>query len=325
MRCDEVCGLMRPEGPSASLSEERAGQVADHLDGCAECDRLLALRIGEALGGLPAPGAPSLGAVRELIRQESRQSFVLRLAGLAAAVLVVLATAWTLVRGGPPAGPAAPPPARAVPADEPIPDPPKLAQLKTTQRDLIRCESVLALYLQFCLTCLNSPNEQDRTEFLTRSLLIFREVRGRIRAEYERPGELPSVEAVTRTALNDALRLVSSTRLASVTLFPSTVTAFRFVGPDQWQVDHRLGNTPFRLTLTAIPGYLDFAYLKLALGANDALMSRIEEALWVDSYVALPKRILDRDPTLAPRALEAVLPLLSPRQQKIYRKIVGPV
>jgi hypothetical protein len=54
-------------------------------------------------------------------------------------------------------------------------------------------------------------------------------------------------------------------------------------------------------------------------------MGRIEETLWFDTYVNLPKRMEDRDPTLAPKALEAVLPLLSPRQQKIYRKIVGPM
>ncbi len=54
-------------------------------------------------------------------------------------------------------------------------------------------------------------------------------------------------------------------------------------------------------------------------------MGRIEDSLWFDVYVNLPKRLEDRDPTVGPRALEAVLPLLSPRQQMIFRKIVGPL
>jgi hypothetical protein len=52
-------------------------------------------------------------------------------------------------------------------------------------------------------------------------------------------------------------------------------------------------------------------------------MARIEEALWTSVYVALPRRLEDRDPTIGPRSLGAVLPLLSPRQQAIYRKLVG--
>jgi hypothetical protein len=88
-------------------------------------------------------------------------------------------------------------------------------------------------------------------------------------------------------------------------------------------VDHVLGKQTWRLTLPTIPRHLNFAYLKTALGANDALMARIEESLWTSVYVRLPARLEDKDPTVGPRSLEAVLPLLSPRQQAVYRKLVG--
>jgi hypothetical protein len=119
--------------------------------------------------------------------------------------------------------------------------------------------------------------------------------------------------------------MISASKLPSVNFFPTKVTAFKLETPEGWRSDHQLGGRGFRLTLPAAPAYLNFAYLKIALGADDALMGRIEETLWFDLYVNLPKRLEDRDPTVAPKALDAVLPLLSPRQQKIYRKIVGPM
>jgi hypothetical protein len=51
-------------------------------------------------------------------------------------------------------------------------------------------------------------------------------------------------------------------------------------------------------------------------------MTRIEDTLWRGEYVQLPKKIDEKDRTVAPKVRDAVLPLLSPRQQKILRKIL---
>ena len=128
---------------------------------------------------------------------------------------------------------------------------------------------------------------------------------------------------MTRDGLVVALQTMRASPLASVKLLPAKFNAFRFAPEDQWQFDHLLGKTPFRLTIHPLPLYLNFAYLKKALGADDALMGKIEDALWFDLFVNLPKRIEDQDPQIPVKALETVIPLLSARQQKIYRKIVG--
>ena len=207
--------------------------------------------------------------------------------------------------------------------ETPIPEPPALSDLSELDRNVIQSEGAVALYLQFCLTCINNPTDQDKQEFLTRSLLIFREVRGRIRGEFEKTNPPPKTEAVTLNALNDALTILSGSKLATVNFLPSKITGFRFPTPDSLQVDHVLGKQNWRLTLPTIPRHLNFAYLKTALGANDPLMARIEERLWTSVYVSLPARLEDKDPTIGRRSLDAVLPLLSPRQQALYRKIVG--
>src|SRR5579862_3657123 len=327
LRCDEVRGLLAPTGEHLSLSDELADQVAQHLDQCAECDQRLSRRVAEAVNAIPVGAAPSLPAVRRLLQENKRKSVFLSTAAAAAAVLAILSTGWGLFRQDSAMPPAprvatdrAHPP---VPVKPPLPDPPKLADLREFDRNIVQSDGVLTLYLQFCLSCLNNPNEEDKREYLTRSLLIYREVRSRSRSQFEQGGE--GVDAVTRDALNDALTMISTSKLASVNFFPTKVTAFRMETPDRWHSDHQLGGRGFRLTLQAAPAYLNFAYLKIALGADDALMGRIEEALWFDLYVNLPKRLEDRDPTVAPKALEAVLPLLSPRQQRIYRKIVHPL
>src|SRR5205814_8903476 len=296
LHCDDVREILSPKGAPLPVSDERAEQVAEHLDQCADCNQRLSHLVGEVLSGVPVQGNPSLSAVRQLIREEGRQSFVLRIAAVAAALLVVLGTAWTLFRTdrtpSSPSQAATDRPAPIPPAEAPIPEPPKLADFKDLDRYVVQSEGVLALYLQFCLTCLNNPTDQDKQEYLTRALLIFREVRGRIRSEFERVSiPPPDINTVTLDALNDALKMVASSKLASVPLAPSKATAFKFEAPDRWRVDHQLGGTPYRLTLQGVPNYLNFAYVKLALGAPDALMARIEEALWFDSYVALPKRI----------------------------------
>lgn len=313
LRCDDVRNLLASAGAALPLSPEKAEQVAEHLDGCAECDARLSRGVAEVLERLPVAGGPSLPAVRTLMRRQ--RSSLLRLAAVAAAVLAILGTGWALLRPSPASSP-------IVAVDAPIPDPPKFAELPELDRNILRSEGVLALYLQFCLTCLNNPTEQDRQEYLTRALLIFREVRGRIRSQYERGGADP--ETVTRDALNDALRVIATTKLASVTLFPSKVTAVKLLPGKQWSSEHRLGNQNYRLTLPMLPDYLNFGYLKTVLGADPALMARLEETLWSSSFVTLPKRLDEKDPTVAPKTLEVVLPLLSAKQQKLYRKIVDP-
>jgi hypothetical protein len=319
LSCDDVRNLIEPSGAALPLSEEQAEQVAEHLDLCGACEERLGRRLGEALERLPVSAGPSLPAVRELIRKDLRRSTLLRLGALAAAALALAGTGWALLQHGPaPSGATAD---RRPPVEAPLPDPPKVADLNASDQSIIRSEGVLALYLQFCLTCINDPNEQDKQEYLTRSLLIFREVRGRLRSAFGRQ-PTPTTEAVTQEALSDALGMVQTSKLPSVNFLPTRILAFRFPAPDLWQVEHFLANRNFRLTLHSMPDYLNFAYLKTALGASDAQMARIEEALW-STFVALPKRIEDKDPTIAPKSLESVLPLLSPRQQAIYRKLVG--
>jgi hypothetical protein len=325
LRCEEVRELMAPTGAPLPLSDERAGLVAEHLDQCDDCDLQLSRRVGEILNAFPVIGSPSLSDVRRRARDDRRQSTFLRSASAAAALLVILGTGWALLRGTP----AAPSPRvadRSVappPVEAPIPDPPKLTELREIDRNLIQSEGVLALYLQFSLSCLNNPTDEDKREFLIRALLVLREVRGAMRSQYERGGTpQPDVDTVTRNGLSEALRTMRASPLPSVKLLPAKINAFKFEDPQHWRVDHLLGTTGFRLTLAQEPSYLNFSYLKLALGADDALLSRIEDALWFDVCVNLPKRQLDKDPSIAPRALEILLPLLSPRQQRIYRKIV---
>jgi hypothetical protein len=323
LRCDEVRNLLEPSGSSLPLSDERAEQVAEHLDRCPDCERRLSRHVAAALASLPVGAGPSLRAVRHLMRRELRRSTILRLTGLAAAGLALAGTGWAML-GLEPGGSAAskdrslPPP-----IDAPIPEPPRLADLSELDRNIIRSEGVVALYLQFCLTCINDPTEQDKQEFLTRTLLVFREVRGRIRSQFENSTPPPKIEAVTLDALNDALRILSTSKLPSVNLLPTQATGFQFVAPDSWRVDHLLGKKIWHLTLHGLPDSLNVAYVRIALGANDALLARLEETLWMSVYVALPKHLEDKDPTIGPRSLKAVLPLLSPRQQAIYRKLVG--
>jgi hypothetical protein len=322
LRCEEVREFLAPAGAPLPLSEERAGQVAEHLDQCGDCDRLLSRQVALIVNALPASGRPSIFDVRRLARNERRQSMFLRSAAAAAALLAVLGTGWALLRGRP----ADPPRVANRQVEEPIPDPPRLADLGESERNLIQSEGVIALYLQFCLSCLNSPTEEDKREFLIRALLVLREVRGSMRSRYEKAGTPPpDVDAVTRDGLSESLQTMRSSPLPSVKLLPARITAFKFENPQRWRVDHLLGTTGFRLTLDQEPSFLNFAYLKAALGADEALLGRIEDALWFGDCVNLPKRQLDKDPSIVPQALEAVLPLLSPRQRKIYRKIAGPM
>jgi len=313
--CSDVRTLLAPSGAAAPLSDEQAEEVAAHLDQCGDCDRELSRRLGEAVDALPVAGRPSLDQVRRIAWR--RQAFVLRAAAAAAAFLVILGTGWALMR---------PPPANVAkvtppPVEEPIPEPIRFADLPERDRRLIQSESVLTLYLQFCLSCINTPTQEDKTEFLIRSLLIFREVRGTVQARYAAT-PLPAVEAVTLEALSSAVQTLRASPLPSVKLLPSKITAFRFTPAGEWQVDHVLGGKNWRFTLATLPHTLNFTYLKKSLGADDALMSRIEDILWRGEYVNLPKKIDEKDPTVAAKVKEAVLPLLSPRQQKVLRKIM---
>ena len=305
--CEDVRNVALP------LSEERAEQIALHLDGCEACDREFRARTAAAIGALPATVAPSMAEVRRRIRNE-RSSFFRRFAAAAAGVLIVIATGWALLKSHPPSPIVAKPP-----VEETIPDPPALDTLP--EAAYIRSEGVVSLYLQFALSCLNTPTEDDKREFLIRALLVLRESRSSIKARYDKGGK--TMEGITREGLDEALQTMRSSPLTTVKLLPTKINAFAMVPPDQWRVDHILGSKQWRLTLHPQPLYLNFAYLKKALNADDALMGRIEDALWFDLYVNLPKRIEDKDPKIASQALETVLPLLTPRQQKIYRKIVG--
>ena len=318
LRCDEVRSLMASRG---NLPEEQAERVAVHLDGCPDCEQELRRVVASALGSIPVPAGPSLSAVRELARKEQRRSMFFRVAGLAAAALMVAATGWAMLRNESAPQQARKPHPSLEERTEIPPEPPKVADLQELDRATVRSEGALALYLQFCLTCINDPTEQDKQEYLTRSLLIFREVRGRLRTALERK-PAPAVEEATLDALNDALGMVQTSKLPSVNFLPSKVTAFRTLPAGELQFNHELGKKNWRLTIQPMPEYLNFAYLKIALGANGPLMSRVEDALWA-TFAALPKRIEEKDPTIAPKALDTVLPLLSPRQQAVYRKIVG--
>lgn len=319
LRCDDVRKLMAPSGSALPLSDERAGEVAEHLDQCETCDQALSRRIGDALNALPAGAGPSLADVRRRVARDRRQSIFLRVATAAAAVLALLGTGRVLLMDRS----ATPVPARPAPAEIVIPDPPAFAELREIDRRVIQSEGVVALYLQFCLSCLNRPTEDDKREFLIRALLVFREVRGKMRSRYEQGQPLPGVEEVTREGLSDALQAMRASRLDSVKLLPARINGFKLEGADKWRVDHLLGTTPFRLTLGTLPHPLNFAYLKIALGADDALMARIEEALWFDTFVDLPKNLEEKDPQIAPKAVEALLPLLSAKQQKVLKKITG--
>jgi len=311
--CNDVRNLLAPSGAAAPLSDERAEEVAAHLDQCGDCDRELSRQLGDAVEALPVEKRPSLEEVRRI--DWRRQTFVVRAAAAAAALLVVLGTGWALLR--PPQATVA----KAVPVEEVLPEPTKFSDLAERDRRLIQTESVLTLYLQFCLSCINNPNEEDKSEFLIRSLLIFREVRGTVQARYAAT-PIPSVESVTLEALSTAVQTLRASPLPSVKLLPSKITGFRFTPAGEWQVDHILGSRTWQFTLATLPHALNFTYLKKALVADDALMSRLEDVLWRGEYVQLPKKIDEKDPTLVPKVKEAVLPLLSPRQQKLYRKIL---
>jgi hypothetical protein len=253
-----------------------------------------------------------MAEVRKRIRFD-RQSFVMRFAGAAAAAVFVVVTGWALVRSEAPRTTAV----RRV--EETIPEPPALDTLPDAA--YIRSEGVVSHYLQFALSCLNTPTEEDKREYLIRALLVLRETRSSMRARYQKGGE--TMEAVTRESLSEALQTMRSSPLTSVKLLPSKINGFALVGPDQWRVDHVLGSKNWRLTLHPQPLYLHLAYLQTALGADDAQMSRIEDALWFSVYVDLPKRVEDKDPKIPTETLNAVLPLLTARQQKMFRKIVG--
>lgn len=313
--CSDVRNLLAPSGDAAPLSDERAEEVAAHLDRCAECDRDLSRRLGEALETLPVDRRPSLDEVRRIAWR--RQTFVLRAAAAAAALLVILGTGWALMRPPPPiVARVLPPPVEETPL-EPI----KFSELSERDRRVVQTESVLILYLQFCLSCINTPTQDDKTEFLIRSLLIFREVRETVRARYD-ASPMPPVDLVTLEALRTAVQTLRASPVPSIKLLPSKINAFRFLPTGEWQVDHVLGTQNWRFTLATLPHTLDFTYLKKSLGADDALMTRIEDTLWRGEYVQLPKKIDEKDRTVAPKVRDAVLPLLSPRQQKILRKIL---
>ncbi len=241
LRCEDVRSLLAAAPPS----EEQADAVAEHLDRCVDCARLLDVPLGKALAAFPVRESPSLPAVRKLIERERRQANALRLAAVAAGLLLALATGWAISRRQGPDRAAAPAPAV---------EPPSLAELRPADRNAIQAEGVLAIYLQFCLSCINTPTDEDRQEYLTRSLLIYREVRGRVRAQVEREGgPAPDVDAVIRDALNDALTMLSTSKLASVRLFPTKAVEYVTEAPDRWHVKHQLGGKTWMLTLHAQP------------------------------------------------------------------------
>src|SRR6478736_5305514 len=97
LRCEDVRKLLEPGGSALPLSDERAEQVAEHLDRCHDCDQRLSHRVAGALASIPVGAGPSLSAVRDLMRREQRRSTLLRLAGLAAAGLALAGTGWALL------------------------------------------------------------------------------------------------------------------------------------------------------------------------------------------------------------------------------------
>ncbi|RPH37266.1 MAG: hypothetical protein EHM91_15260, partial [Planctomycetota bacterium] len=212
------CEDARNHGPEADPE-----LIALHLDGCEACDRELRRRVAEAVQAIPVEKGPSLTEVRRRIRFD-RRSFFLRFAGAAAAAVFVIITGWALLRSEQPA------PAKSLvketpPVDAPIPDPPKLAELPEFDRKFIQSDGIVSLYLQFCLSCLNTPTDEDKREFLIRALLVLREVRSSIKARYEKGGE--TVEVVTRDGLIEALQTMRASPLDSVKLLPAKFNAFR--------------------------------------------------------------------------------------------------
>lgn len=327
MTCDQVRKLLAPEGAGLPLSDEAAEEVADHLDGCEECDRLLTRHLGNALARIPTAGSPSLAAARKLLGSDRRRFQLLKLTAAAAALLAILATGWSLTRPGRDSSPPRPADGsgRGPSLEERPPDPPKLADLGEVDQNLIKGDGVISLYLQFCLSCLNRPTEEDKREFLIRSLLILRETRSALRRRLEQREPAPvKLDVAVLEGLSTALQALRSSPLQSVKLLPSKIVGFAFLPDGQWKVDHLLGNTPFRLTLPTQPLYLNFGFLKFSLGADEALMGRIEDVFWTGIYVDLPRKMVDKDPGIREQALKDLLPLLSPRQKVIYTRVIGP-
>src|SRR5579859_3273323 len=134
LRCAEVLELLASRGAAPPLSDERADLVAKHLDQCPECDRRLSGRVAEAVEAIPVSKGASLPAVRRLMQEAQRKSVALRIAAMAAAMLALLSTGWGLLRQNSAAAPASRTSADRVPPPSsvklPVPDPPKLAELK---------------------------------------------------------------------------------------------------------------------------------------------------------------------------------------------------
>jgi hypothetical protein len=68
LRCEDVRNDALP------LSEERAEQIARHLDGCETCDRDLRARTAAAVDAIPSGAAPSMAEVRRRIRNDRLSS-----------------------------------------------------------------------------------------------------------------------------------------------------------------------------------------------------------------------------------------------------------
>jgi len=91
-------------------------------------------------------------------------------------------------------------------------------------------------------------------------------------------------------------------------------------------VTHDFMGSVFLLRLQHAPPYLNFAYLRLALGTDAEETRRVEEAVWFEAYkqvnLEAPEK---RDATFRAFAEKAVLPALSSRRQQIFRKLLRPL
>ena len=317
MDCEEARRYLPLPDGADDLPEETARRVADHVDSCPDCERLLSEEISEALERVPVRRSPS--ARRVLSRARARR-LGFALVG-AAAVLLAAVTVAGLLDGSPPPAPA--------PDLMDGRDAPRFASLELADRRAILAESGLAQYLHFICHCINRPTDADRRAYLRASLDLLREKRPEIRRRLAATGPDPAEFHAAATELfNDVLRAADRLQFSTIPNRPLEVVQARLQPSLGWEIVHLLGpESRFRLQLAPIPDYLNVMFLRIALEADADVTARIEEAVWYDLYrdVRLEpwRGLSDRDAYLAPRAEEAIAPLLSPRQRRIFRETLS--
>jgi hypothetical protein len=315
MRCEEVRKYLPGDGPDAEVPADLADRVAAHVDACAECGGTLEAAVARALGRVEPRFPPRLPDLAARVEGPPARGARAGLAAAAAILVALGAVLWAYLSIRPEPPPVAP---AAPPREEPVPEPPALADLPEADRKAVLAESALAQYAHFMATCINGPADEDRRAFLAKALDTLRGMRPAIRAR-----------AATETVavFNEALRSYSAARPATM---PHAPVRIRNVSLETqtggWQVTHDFMGSVFTLGLRHAPPYLNFAYLRRALGTDAEESRRLEEAVWFDLYKRVNVEDLNaRDAEFRRLAEEAILPALSPRRQQIYRRLLRPL